>query len=327
MISRRQVLLGSAASLAAPHRLYAQPQQRMRRVGFIGSSTPTAAGHFLKAYVAGMRDLGWVEGRNLVLDVRYAGGDPARYTPLAAELLALKPDVLVAGIDSVAKAAAALTKLVPIVFVLGLDPVGLGLVQSFTRPGGNVTGFSILAFELVMKRASLLKEAVPRLERLGVMYREGDADAQRWLAPLAGEMRKIGVTLIPAGAKQADDLPKAFEKMQQDGAQGVLEMPEPLFFQERQRIAELALKYRLPTTFTTVEHAHAGMLMAYAVDLAAIFRRAATLVDKILKGANPATMPIEQASVYELFLNLRTARALGLTLPASLLIRATRVIE
>jgi len=274
-----------------------------------------------------MRDLGWVEGRNLVLDVRYAGGDPARYTSLAAEALALKPDVIVAGTDAVARAAAALTKSVPIVFILGFDPVGSGLVQSFARPGGNVTGFSILAFELVAKRAALLKEAVPRLERLGVLYREGDADAQRSLAPLASEMRKIGVTLIPAGAKQADDLPKAFEKMAQDGAQGVIEMPEPLFFQECQRVAELALKHRLPTTFTTVEHAHAGMLMAYAVDLVAMFRRAATLVDKILKGANPATMPVEQANVYELFLNLRTARALGLTLPASLLVRATRVIE
>ena len=325
MISRRQMLLGLAASVATAGTLHAQPQQR--RVAFIGSTTRAAAGHLLDAFIAGMRELGWIEGGNLALDVRYADGVLARYAALAADLIALNPDVIVAGTDAVAKAVANLTKSRPIVFCLGFDAVGLGLVQSLARPGGNVTGFSILAFELVLKRVALLKEAVPRIERVALLSREGDANTERWVAPLADEVRKIGLTLIPAWVRQADDLPATFEKLARNGAQALLEMPEPLFYQHRQRVAELALRHRLPTAFTTAEHVEAGLLMSYAVALPAIFRRAATLVDKILKGANPATMPVEQANVYELYLNLRTARALDLTIPRALLIQATRVIE
>ena len=327
MISRRRILLGLAGCMAAFELRRVQAQERIRRVAFIGSTTRAAAGHLLEALIAGMREHGWNEGRNLALDVRYADGDPARYAPIAAELLALRPEVVVTGTDAVAQSVASLTKSHPIVFCLGFDAVGLGLVRTLARPSANVTGLSILAFELVVKRVALLKQAVPRLERLGVLAREGDTNTERWISPLTAEVRKIGVTPTPAWVKQADDLPATFDRIVGEGAQALLEMPEPLFFQHRQHVADLTLRHRLPTAFTTAEHVDAGLMMAYAVNLAAAFRRAATLVDKILKGANPATMPVEQANVYELHLNLRTAKSLGLAIPRSLLVQAARVIE
>jgi len=305
----------------------AQVAGPVRRVAVLLSSNAAAASHLVKALVGGLAELGWVEGRNLRLDLRYAEGDAARIRPLAAELLSEKPDVLVATTEPVAREAAALTKTVPIVFAIGFDPVGAGLVQSFTRPGGNVTGMSVLQYELIPKRLQLLKEAVPGLTRVAVIYRAGDANADRVLESLAQPARTLGLAVIPGEVRVAGEFERAFEQLARQKAGGIVLLGDALFFQHSARVANLAIKHRLAFGVGPVEYARAGALFSYGPDFAAIFRSSATLVDKILKGARPADMPVEQANVYELVVNLKTARQLGITLPRSFLLQATQTIE
>ena len=326
--SRRRFLRCSiAAALALPGLVLAQAPGGTRRVAVLLSSNAATASHLVKALVGGLGELGWVEGRNLRLDLRYAEGDAARLRPLAAELLSHKPEVLVATTEPVAREAAALTKTVPIVFAIGFDPVGAGLVQSFTRPGGNVTGMSVLQYELIPKRLQLLKEAVPRLTRVAVMYRTGDANADRVLKSLAEPAKTLGLTIIPGEVRAARDFERAFEQFAQQKAGGIVLLGDALFFQHTTRVANLAIKHALAFGVGPIEYARAGALFSYGPDFAAIFRSSATLVDKILKGANPANLPVEQANVYDMVVNLKTARQLGITLPRSFLLRATQTIE
>ena len=326
--SRRRFIGEAVAALfALPGVVSAQAPGGTRRVALLLTSSPAAASHLVKALVEGLGGLGWVEGRNLRMDVRYAGGDLSRHRPLAAELLAQKPDVFVASNEPVAQEAAALTKTIPIVFTIGFDPVDSGLVQSLARPGGNVTGLSVLTYELMPKRLALLKQAVPGLARVALMYRTGDANADRVLKSLAEPARTLGLTIIPGDVRDAGGFERAFEQFAQKRAGAILLVPDAFFFQHTARVTDLAIKHGLASSYSVVEYARAGALFSYGPDFAAIFRRSASVIDKILKGANPANIPVEQANVYELVVNLKTARRLGIKLPQTFLLQATQTIE
>ena len=325
---RRRFLRRSvAAMLALPGLVMAQTPGGTRRVAVLIASSPATAGQLPKALAAGLADLGWVEGRNLQLDVRYGENDVARFQRLAAELLALRPDVFVAGNEPVAREVVALTKTVPIVVPLSFDPVGAGLVQSLASPGGNVTGFSLLIYELMPKRLQLLKEAVPGLKRVAVMYLSGDVNADRVLKLLAEPAKQMGVAIVPVEIRDLDGLETGFKQVVKQNAGGLLSVPGGFFFQHRVRLADLAIKNRLAFAQASVEAATAGSLFAHGANFLALVRRSATLVDKILKGANPANIPVEQANVYELVVNMKTARALGIKLPPTFLLQATQTIE
>lgn len=326
--SRRRFLRHSAAALIAlPGLVMAQAQGGMRRVALLIASSPATASQNARALAGGLAELGWLEGRNLRLEVRYGENDAARFRSQAAELLKQRPDVFVASNDPVAQVVTALTKTVPIVVALSFDPVGAGLVQSLARPGGNVTGLSTLIYELMPKRLQLLKEAVPGLTRVALVHRPGDVNLDRMLKLLAEPARSLGLTIVLGEVRDAADLERAFEQIVRQKTGGILLAPDGLFFQHRERVAELAIKHRMVSSTASIENARAGTLFSYGADFVAMFRRSATLVDKILKGANPANIPVEQANVYELIVNLKTARALGIKLPPSFLLQATQTIE
>jgi putative ABC transport system substrate-binding protein len=326
MENRRELLALSAAFLPVwPMPLLAQDARSVRRVAYLGTSS--ASQHLEGAFVASLQQHGWVVGKNLAIDVRHTEGDPARLPALTNELLALKPDLFVSATDIYARAAAAADTTVPVVFVLGFDPVGVGLVKTLGAPGGRSTGFSVLNWELNPKRLALLKEAVPRLGRVSILYREGDPNARRALelTEQAGRDLKIGILRAPITGP--DEFSSAFKRMAQAGAKGVLNVPDSLFFKWRRQLAELAIQHRLAAMFGATEYADAGMLLAYGTDFKDLFVRAAALAGRILKGADPARIPVEQANTYELVVNLRTARSLGIDLPRSVMLQATRVIE
>lgn len=328
MASRRQFLRHSVvAAFAFPGLVLAQAPAGTRRVAVLLASSPATAGHLPKALGDGLAELGWVQGRNLQLEVRYGENDVARFRRLAAELLALRPDVFVAGNEPVAREVVALTKTVPIVVPLGFDPVGAGLVQSLANPGGNVTGFSNLIYELMPKRLQLLQQAVPGLKRVAVMYLSGDVNADRVFKLLAEPAKGLGVTIVPVEIRDLDGLEAGFRQVVKQNAGGLLTAPGGFFFQHRIRVADLAIKYGRVFGAASQEAATAGSLFAHGPNFAALFRRSATLVDKILKGANPANIPVEQANVYELVVNMKTARALGIKLPPSFLVQVTQTIE
>lgn len=326
MENRREVLVLAAAFLPAwPMPLLAQSGGRVHRVAYLGTSS--ASQHLVDAFVSSLPEYGWIVGKNLVFDARYTEGDPTRLPALTHELLALKPNIFVSTTDIYARVAAAADSAVPIVFVLGFDPVGVGLVKTLGRPGGRCTGFSVLNWELNPKRLALLKEAVPRLGKVSVLYREGDANARPALELTERAGRDLKIEVLRAPIKGPEDFSSAFKRMVQQGAKGVLNIPDSLFFKWRQQLAEMALQHRLAATFGATEYADAGMLLAYGTDFKDMFVRAAGLVSRILKGADPANIPVEQANTYELVVNLRTARSLGIDLSHSLMLQATRVIE
>ncbi len=326
MNDRRKVLVSAAALLPAwPLPSPAQGEGRVRRVAYLGTSE--ASRHLVDAFVSNLPKHGWFVGRNLVLDVRVTESDPSRVPALTNELLALKPDLFVAATDVYAQAAVSANSTVPVVFVLGFDPVGVGLVRSLGRPGGRCTGFSVLNWELNPKRLALLKEAVPRLDKVSLLYREGDPNARAALELTEQAGRDLRIEVQRAPIQGPDDFAPAFRRMARLGAKGVLNVPDSLFFKWRQQLAEMALQHRLAAMFGATEYADAGMLLAYGTDFRNVFERAAGLVGRILKGADPAAIPVEQANTYELVLNLKAARSLGIDLPRSLLLQATRVIE
>jgi putative ABC transport system substrate-binding protein len=328
--TRRRFVSWCVATLASlPGIARAQDKGGMRRVALLFGSNPEATSHWLKALGGGLDldALGWKEGRNLVLDASYAEGDPSRYRPLAKALLDRKPDVIVAGTETIAREAMAATKTVPIVFAIGFDPVGTGLVQSLARPGANVTGLSLMSLELMPKRLQLLKEALPRLARVALLYRKGDPNSDRVLASLAEPARSLGLAIVPGGVGDPGEIERAFEQFAREKASGILVVPDVFFFQHAARVMGLAIKHKLACGAGAIEYARAGALFSYGPDFAATFRYLARVVDKILKGARPADIPVEQPNVYELAVNLRTAAALGIRLPPALMAQVTQTIE
>jgi len=325
-IQRRDFLINAGALLAAP---FADAQQvaKIARLGFLRNS---AAAHLGEAFLQGLRDLGYVEGRNLLIAYRYADGKLERFPALAAELVALKVEVIVALTTPAAQAAKRATETIPIVFVGAGDPVTSGLVTSLARPGGNVTGLSSLNPELVGKCLQQLKQAVPGVSRVAVLWHPGGL-GERLEEDMLNEAEDaapaLGIRLQIAEAREAAEFDRAFRDITMANADALTVLPSIMFNSEARRLADLATKNRLPTVFQFREYVDAGGLMAYGASLADLTRRSATYVDKILKGAKPGDLPVERPTKFELVINLKTARALGLTIPQSVLLRADEIIQ
>jgi putative ABC transport system substrate-binding protein len=289
-------------------------------------TTPQAASHITAAFVGALRELGWVEGKNVAFEYRWAEGRPDRFDAFAAELVRLKAALIVASASPAAEAARRATTTIPIVMVNAEDPVEAGLVQSLARPGGNVTGVSAqLSPEIRAKQIQLLKEALPGLARVTIPRRAALAHAAVWKEYEEGG-RALQLRVQFVDLKSLDELEGAFRAIAREGS-ALLVPGDPVFFTHRQRIAALAIEHRLPGIFSTREFTDAGGLMSYSAGLTGMFRRAAVYADKILKGASPAALPVESPTQFELVVNLRTAKALKLTLPRALLIRADQVIQ
>jgi ABC-type uncharacterized transport system substrate-binding protein len=286
--------------------------------------------HLPEAFRQGLRDLGYVEGRNVMIEIRDAEGKLERLPALAAELVALKVDIILAASTPQAFAAKQATRTLPIVFAAADDAVGSGLVTSLARPGGNVTGLSFLAPELVGKRLEPLKQVVPGVTRVAVLWQPGglgERTEQDQLKEADVAAQALGVRVQFVEAKGPADIDRAFSDMTRARAGALTVLTGVMLFGERRRLVDLAAKNRLPAVYGWRDAVNAGGLMSYGADLADLFRRAATHVDKILKGAKPGDLPIEQPTKFELVINLKTAKALGLTIPPSLLLRADQVIE
>jgi ABC-type uncharacterized transport system substrate-binding protein len=315
--------------LAAPLAAEAQQAAKIARIGLLGGSL-AGKSHMTEAFLQGLRDLGYIEGRNVVIEIRDAEGKLERLPALAAELVALKVDVILAGGTAQALAAKQATKTIPIVFTAVVDAVADGLVTSLARPGGNVTGLSSLVSELVGKWLELLKQAIPGISRVAVLWHPGTLGERTEKDMLKGAevaARALGVRLQFVEARGPADFERAFSDMTRARAGALTVWTSPMFNTQRGRLVALAAKHRLPAVYPWTEAGDAGGLMAYGANVADVFRRAATYVDKILKGAKPGDLPVEQPTKFELVVNLKTAKALGLTIPPSLLQRADEVIQ
>jgi putative tryptophan/tyrosine transport system substrate-binding protein len=327
-MNRRTFLCGlTLGALAGPLAGEAQQATWVARLGWLGDDP--APGHpLLEAFLQGLRDLGYVEGRNVVIEYRFAKGKLERYPALAAELVALKVDVIVTSETSAALGAKHVTATIPIVMASSDAPVFYGLVASLARPGGNVTGLHSTARpELAGKRLQLLKEVVPGLSRVGVLLDSGDAYALLMMREIERVAQAIGVQLHSVKTRRPEEFERAFEAALLDRVDALITMEGVQTVMDRTRIVDFAAMSRLPAIYGLREFVDAGGLMAYGTDRRDLFRRAATYIDKILKGAKPADLPVEQPTKFELVINLRTAKALGLTIPPSVLGRADQVIE
>jgi putative ABC transport system substrate-binding protein len=327
----RRMFLGTLAGglLAAPLAAGAQPAGKVYRIGYISNSPPNTpeSSRLHEAFRQGLRERGWVEGRNAVIEWRFAEGKMERFPDLAADLVRLKVDLIVTLGGPAARAAKQATTTIPIVAVAVSDPVGQGFVGSLARPGGNVTGLATLFPELAVKRLGLLTEILPGVSRVAVLWNAANPGNVIILRGVQAAARTLGVTLQSREVRGPDDFEAAFAKMSRERPDALMILDDPLLFQYRASIVDFAAKKRLPTMHPFRESVEAGGLIAYSVNLAELNRRAAEYVDKILKGADPAELPIEQPTEFELVINLKTAKALGLTIPPSLLQRADQVIE
>ena len=327
MMDRRRFLLTSVAgALARPLAAEAQEAGKVYRVGFLWDA-PAVWPHALKAFREGLHELGWVEGRNIVIEYRWTEGRFDRLPGLADELLRLNVDLIVAPTSIYTEAAKRATSTVPIVFASHADPIGSGHVLSLARPGTNATGLTIVMSESMAKSLELLKGAIPGLTRVAVILDPATPSHVPALAAVEATSRALGLRLQRMGIGSAPEIEGAFSAIVRERAGAVLILSTPLFMGVAKQLAAVALRHKLPTMFGPREHVDAGGLMSYSPDRADLYRRAAAYVDKILKGANPAGLPVQQASKFELVINLKTAKALGLTIPPSLLLRADQVIE
>jgi putative ABC transport system substrate-binding protein len=326
----RRAFIGTLAGgfLAAPFAAEAQRGGRVYRIGILtNKASDPAESRQWQAFRLGLQERGWIEGENILIDFREAEGNSARLPELAADLVRRKVDLIVTRGSLFTGAVKAATSSIPIVFVAHADPVGTGHVSSLARPGGNITGLAILQTELGSKGLELLRSVVSAITRIAVLWHPGTPSAAPGLKALAEPARMLRLELQPVGARSAAELEGAFAAMARARAQGVLVLATPIFFGERQRLGELAIAHRLPTMFQVRDYAEAGGLMSYGADFADLYRRGAIHVDKILRGAKPADLPVEQATKFELVINLKTAKALGLTIPPALLQRADQVID
>ena len=308
----------------------AQQRGTIPRIAVLWNSSPPLVAPLRDAFRDGLRELGYVEAQNIAIEHRYGEDKPERLRQLASELVRLRPAVIVAQGTPSALAARGATSTIPIVMTTAGDPVGSGLVSNLARPDGNVTGLTNLAAELSSKRLQMLKEARPMLSRVAVLWDStGPAPPADPYGRKATEEagRSLGLKLQILAVRGLSDFPEVFESAVKAGAEAVVVLPSPILARHRKSLVELAAKHRLPAMYQASEFADAGGLMAYGPSNAALYHRAAYYVDRLLKGAKPADLPVEQPTTFELVINLKTARALGLTIPPSLLLRADQVIE
>jgi putative tryptophan/tyrosine transport system substrate-binding protein len=325
---RRRFLISASTLLATPLYGLAQPSAgTIARIGFLGVSTPAAWGPRVDAFRAGLRDLGYVEGRNIIIEFRFAEGKFDRLPELAAELVRLKVDVIVthSGPGALAAKQATAKNPIPVVMTNVGDAVGSGIVASLSRPGGNITGDTFYVTELVPKRLELLKDAIPRVRRVAILSNPDNPATTQYLSAVDTAAKELNVALPRFDTRVAADLDGAFVAMAKEGVDALAVIEDVVLITNFKRIAELAVQQRLPS-ISFVEYPDAGGLFGYGVNFLALYRRASVFVDKILKGANPGEIPIERPTKFEFVINMKTAKALGLSLPTATLLRADRAI-
>jgi putative ABC transport system substrate-binding protein len=305
----------------------AQQPAKIRRVGILSDESPLVGAKTFEPFAQGLRDLGWIEGQNIAFERRYAAENYKILPGLAAELVRIQPDVISVIGTPAARAAKTATQTIPIVFARISDPIGAGLVPSLARPGGNITGVSIQTRELAAKLLELLTTTVPDAKRVGALWDPNFPPASPQLQEVEGAARSLKLELITEPVRSSDDFAPAVRAMVEQGASAIVVVGAAIFFEHPQQLADLMVKARLPGIFFRREQVEAGGLMSYGTNFPDMYRRAAVYVDKILKGAEPADLPVEQPTKFELVINLKTAKALGLTIPPMLLARADEVIE
>jgi putative ABC transport system substrate-binding protein len=332
MMRRREfvTLLGSAAAAyGASWPLAARAQQpaRLPTIGYLGANTPSAESQRIGAFVQRLRELGWIEGRTMAIEVRWAEGRNERFAEIAAEFVRLKVDVIVTAGTAAVVTAKQATSVIPIVFAVAGDPIGTGLVASLARPGGNVTGLSTQSTDLAGKRLEFLREVVPAVRRLVIMANIGNPGSVQEMGEVQAASRVLNIEFINLEIRRAEDIAPAFETLKGDRADVLYVCAEPLVNANQTRINSLAQDARLPTIYGFREYVEAGGLLSYGANVPDLFRRAAEYVDKILRGAKPGDLPVEQPTKFEFVINLRTAKALGIEVPTTLLARSDEVIE
>jgi putative tryptophan/tyrosine transport system substrate-binding protein len=323
---RRRDLITLFGGVAAIWPLSAKAQQPSKRptIGFLGTNASGFA-PWVSAFVARMRELGWIDGRTIAIEYRWSEGRPERYAEIAVEFVRLNVDVIVT-VGSAVPIVKQATSVIPIVFAVGIDPVGSGLVASLAKPGGNVTGLSIQANELAGKRLELLREVMPQLRRLAIMFNADNTQPVLEMGETQAEARRLGLEVAPLAIRRAEDVGPAFQGLKAR-ADALYVAVDQLIVANRAPILTSALGERMPTIFSTSDFVRNGALMSYGPSYSDLFRHSADLVDKILRGTKPADIPVEQPTKFELVINLTTANALDLKIPPSLLARADEVIE
>jgi putative ABC transport system substrate-binding protein len=325
-MKRRDFIVGGSAAvvLSAPAR--AEQSTKRPTIGFLGAASPELAGPWVAAFVKRLGELGWTEGRNVTIEYRWAEARTERYGEIATELANRNVDVIVTWASAPVLAAKRATTTIPIVFAAQMDPVGAGVVASLARPGGNITGMSIQQTDTAGKRIELLREVVPRLARLAVMANSGAPGAMIEMREVATTARTLGLEVIPIEVSQAGEIFSSIESIK-DRVDALYVATDPLIFSNRIEINAMAQRQRTPTIYGSREYVDAGALMSYGPNWIDLFRHAAEQVDKILRGTKPADLPVQQPTKFDLVVNLRTAKALGLEIPPSLLARADEVID
>jgi putative ABC transport system substrate-binding protein len=326
-VTKKIVLFVIAVVMGYVHLADAQQAKKIPRIGFLESGGADRTKSRLAAFQQGLQELGYLEGKNILIEQRHAGGKFERLPELAAELIRLKVDVILAGGAPAAHAAKQVTTTIPIVMGNAADPVGTGLVASLARPGGNITGLSDFFAGVVTKRLELLKEVVPTASRVAVLLNPANPTNPLQLKLIQDIAPALGVTLLPFEARGPEDIDRAFTAMRKERAGALIVMGDPMLGSHPRRIVELAVKSRLPAIYGGRLSVESGGLMSYGTNFEDLYRRAATYVDKILKGTKPADLPVEQPTKFELVINLKAAKQIGLTIPPNVLARADRVIR
>jgi putative ABC transport system substrate-binding protein len=328
MIDRRTFLAGTGAMLLAePLGVEAQQGGKVRRIGYLDQGSAAGNRPYFEAFRQGLRDLGWLEGQNIAIEARFAEGKTDQLPMLAAELVRLKVDLIVTSSTPAALAAKQATTTIPIVIGFTADPVGSGIVASLARPGGNITGWTHQGLELRAKYLDLLKEAVPKATRFGVLWNPANQVHKSTLKYIEASAQKLKVELQLVGVQDPKEFESTFTALVGKRVEALVVFPDGMFLAQTPLIIALAGRSRLPAMYGVREYAEAGGLMAYGANLSDMHRLGASFVDKILKGARPGNLPVEQPTKFELVINLKTAKALGLTIPPSLLGRADEVIQ
>jgi putative ABC transport system substrate-binding protein len=329
-VTKRRTFLAviGCGALAAPLKSFAQqPSGKVHRIGFLGSGSAVAVSKPLEEFRAGLRDLGYVEGRNIAIEYRWGDGKFERLPGLAAELIRLKIDLIAVWGTPAALAAKRATSTLPIVMIAVGDPEETGLVASLARPGGNLTGMANLGGAVVAKQLELLTQVVPGIARIAVLRNPDNPSLIPQAKGAVASARSLGLQLQFFDVRSLDDFEAAFAAMAGGRAAGLLVLADPLFLTQRRPIAELAIRHRLPAVTARSEIADAGIMIAYGASNFEAYRSAATFIDKILRGAKPADMPVQQSAIFEFVVNLKTAKALGIQFPQQLLVRADRVVQ